>query len=100
MYSLTPTNQFLGYYIQNDQELSTLACPMNGEAILCVNMDSGKMYAKKMLNGIPVINAYEFKPIESKDLMKEIDELKAEIKRLKEASNESNGNNVIESVKK
>lgn len=100
MFNLTNNNQFIGYYIQSDQELNSLACPMNGEAILCVNMDTGKMYAKKMINGVPVINSYEFKPIESKDLLQEIEELKKEIIRLKEAKNESDGNDAFKSIKK
>lgn len=100
MFNLTNNNQFIGYYIQSDQELNSLACPMNGEAILCVNMDTGKMYAKKMINGVPVINSYEFKPIESKDLLQEIEELKKEIIRLKEAKNESDGNDASKSIKK
>ncbi len=99
MFNLTNNNQFIGYYIQSDQELNSLACPMNGEAILCVNMDTGKMYAKKMINGVPVINSYEFKPIESKDLLQEIEELKKEIIRLKEAKNESSGTNSTKPIK-
>ncbi len=99
MFNLTNNNQFIGYYIQSDQELNSLACPMNGEAILCVNMDTGKKYAKKMINGVPVINSYEFKPIESKDLLQEIEELKKEIIRLKEAKNESSGTNSTKPIK-
>lgn len=101
MFNYSPQNQFLGYYITSEQELNMLACPMNGEAILCVNMDTGKMYSKKMINGIPVINTFEFKAVEAKDLNKEIEELKAEILRLKEEkNNESDGNDASKSIKK
>ena len=92
---------FIGYYVNDYNEVLNMAVPSNGQSVLFANLDSGMLWSKKIINGVPVIQPYHIQAIyqeaskpqeavnNSPDIMKELEAMKAEIAKLKGVKDES-----------
>ena len=93
-------NSFVGYYVNDYNEVLNTAVPSNGDAVLFANLDSGMIWSKKIINNIPTIQPFKIIPIyqevqkqpepinNSPDIMEELKAMRAEIAKLKGDSNE------------
>ena len=93
-------NSFTGYYVNDYSEVLNMVAPVNGSAVLFANLDKGKLWSKKIIQGQAFIQEYEIRPVNNSggDLMKRLEEMELEIKRLKGVSNEPSGTNVNDKV--
>ena len=94
-------NSFVGYYVNDYNEVLNTAVPSNGDAVLFANLDSGMIWAKKIVNNIPTIQPYSITPIfqeatrqpaptnNNSDIMDMLKSMQAEIEKLKGGNNES-----------
>ena len=97
----TTHNNFVGYYVNDYNEVLNTAVPSNGDAVLFANLESGMIWSKKIINNIPTIQPFKIIPIyqevqkqpesinNSTDLMEELKAMKAEIAKLKGGNNDA-----------
>jgi hypothetical protein len=94
-------NSFVGYYVNDYNEVLNTAVPSNGDAVLFANLDSGMIWSKKIVNNIPTIQPYSITPIfqeatrqpaltnNNSEIMDMLKSMQAEIEKLKGGNNES-----------
>lgn len=94
-------NSFVGYYVNDYNEVLNTAVPSNGDAILFANLEQGMIWSKKIINNIPTIQPFKIIPIyqevqkqpepinNSADVMEELKALKAEIAKMKGGNNDA-----------
>lgn len=56
-------NSFIGYYIDNYNDVLNYAAPTDGSAVLFANLNEGMMWSKKIINGVPYVQPYRLMPI-------------------------------------
>ena len=59
-------NSFIGYYIDDYNVVLNSAVPTNNSVIFA-DLTHGKLYSKKLVNGIPMIQAYSIQPLYGKE---------------------------------
>jgi hypothetical protein len=94
-------NSFVGYYVNDYNEVLNTAVPSNGDAILFANLEQGMIWSKKIINNIPTIQPFKIIPIyqevqkqpepitNSIDVMEELKAMRAEIAKLKGGNNDA-----------
>jgi hypothetical protein len=94
-------NSFVGYYVNDYNEVLNTAVPSNGDAVLFANLDSGMIWAKKIVNNIPTVQPYSITPIfqeasrpqtpvnNNQEILDMLKSLTAEVEKLKGETNES-----------
>lgn len=100
-YYNTSTNNFIGYYVGDYNEVLNTAVPSNGEAVLFANLDQGMIWSKKIINNMPTIQPFKIIPIyqevqkqpelinNSTDILEELKAMKADLAKLKGEKDES-----------
>ena len=83
-------NSFMGYYVSSYEQVLNMAVPTNGQAVLFADLDKGKIYSKKIMNGSSYIQEYDIRPVNntSGDLFKRLEEMEKELKALKGGVND------------
>ena len=62
-FNLFNNNSFIGYYINDYNDVLNYAAPSDGSAILFANLDQGLIWSKKLINGQSYIQPYRIIPI-------------------------------------
>nr|DAH82903.1 MAG TPA: hypothetical protein [Caudoviricetes sp.] len=55
-------NSFIGYYVNDYSTVLSSAVPLNNSVVFA-DLEHGRLYSKKMVNGTPMISAFEIKPL-------------------------------------
>lgn len=94
-------NSFVGYYVNDYNEVLNTAVPSNGDAVLFANLDQGMIWSKKIVNNIPTIQPFSITPIfqeatrqsapinNNPEIMEMLKSMQTEIEKLKGDKNES-----------
>ena len=54
---------FIGQYVSSYDDVISIACPFNGQPLICADLNNMMLYSKKNVNGIPTIQPYKLTPI-------------------------------------
>lgn len=89
-------NSFIGYYVSDYSTVLNTSVPQNGMPILFADLSQGMLWSKKYVQGQAYIQPYSLTPINTvgepsdpNDMRSQLDEIRKELNKLKEAKHES-----------
>nr|DAF20241.1 MAG TPA: hypothetical protein [Caudoviricetes sp.] len=56
------SNSFVGYYVDDYNMVLNSATPTNASVVFA-DLNHGRLYSKKLVNGVPMISTFELKPL-------------------------------------
>lgn len=57
------TETFMGIYVNDYNQVINTAIPISGQTVLFADLDNGRLWSKKLVNNMPVIQSFEIKPV-------------------------------------